>query len=109
MVTEEENVAERDFIEEIKVKGAELVDKIKELIKEGNVRKIVIKRENGETLLEIPMTAGVVAGGVVTLIAPVIAALGAAAAFLTSVKIEIHRTDESGDDGDGSAAKTSEE
>ena len=73
---------EKDWIEEIKVRGAEAVDRIKELVSEGNVRKVVLKKDSGEILFELPLTAGVLAGGAVTLIAPVIAAVGAAAAFL---------------------------
>ncbi len=83
-----------DFVEEIFVKGSELVDRIKELIQEGNIRRLVIKKENNDPIIEIPLTGGVLAGGVVTLIAPVLAALGAAAALLANVKVEIHRMDD---------------
>lgn len=94
-------MADKDWIEEIKVRGAEAVDRIKELVKEGNVRKIVLKRENGEVLFELPMTAGVVAGGAVALMVPVIAAIGAAAAFLAHIRIEVHRSsDDSDEDSD---------
>lgn len=94
-------MADKDWIEEIRVRGAEAVDRVKELVKEGNVRKIVLKRENGDVLFELPMTAGVVAGGALALMAPVIAAIGAAAAFLAHVRIEIHRSgDDSDDDSD---------
>jgi len=86
---------EKDWVEEIKVRGTEAVERIKELVEEGNIRKIVLKKENGEVLFELPMTAGVLAGGAVTLVAPVIAAIGAAAAFLAHVKIEIHRSGDS--------------
>ncbi len=83
----------KNFTEELKVKGSELVARIKELVKEGNVRKLTIKKETGEILFEIPLTAGVAVGGAVTLMAPVIAAIGAGAALLTNVRLEIHRTD----------------
>ncbi len=73
---------EKDWIEEIRIRGTEAVERIKELVAEGNVRKIVLKKENDEILFELPLTAGVLAGGAVTLMAPVIAAIGAAAAFL---------------------------
>ncbi|MDF1566572.1 MAG: DUF4342 domain-containing protein [Spirochaetaceae bacterium] len=88
-------MAEKDWIEEIKVRGTEAVERIKELVEEGNIRKIVLKKENGDVLFELPMTAGVLAGGAVTLVAPVIAAIGAAAAFLAHVKIEVHRSGDS--------------
>ncbi len=87
-------MAEKDWIEEIKVRGAEAVDRIKELVAEGNVKRIVLKKENGDVLFELPMTAGVLAGGAVTLIAPVVAAIGAAVAFLAHVKIEVHRSED---------------
>ena len=72
---------------EFKVKGEELLKKIKELIHEGNVRKIIIKNEEGKTYLEIPVTVGVV--GVI--LAPVLAAIGAIAALATNFTIEVIR------------------
>ncbi len=91
-------MADKDWIEEIRVRGAEAVDRVKELFAEGNVRKVVLKKENGDILFELPLTAGVLAGGAVTLMAPVIAAIGAAAAFLAHVRIEIHRSEDEDDD-----------
>ncbi|KGE71930.1 DUF4342 domain-containing protein [Spirochaeta lutea] len=79
--------------EEFKFNGSELVERIKELIHQGNVRKITIKKENGEVLFEIPVTAGVAVGGALTLFAPVLAAIGAAAALLTHVRVEVQRID----------------
>ena len=87
-------MAEKDWVEEIKVRGAEAVDRIKELVAEGNVKRVVLKKENGDVLFELPLTAGVIAGGAVTLVAPVAAAIGAAVAFLSHVKIEIHRSED---------------
>ncbi|MFP4364938.1 MAG: DUF4342 domain-containing protein [Spirochaetia bacterium] len=80
--------------DEFVVAGNKAVDRIKELIQEGNVRKIVLKKETGEVLFELPMNAGVAVGAGVTLMAPVIAAIGASAALLTKVKLEVHRLDE---------------
>ena len=79
--------------EEYSFSGQELVGKIKDLIQKGNVRKIVIKKEDGSVLFEIPVTAGIAVGGALTLFAPVLAAIGAAAALLARVKVEVHRTD----------------
>ena len=69
-MNKKENKEERTWIEEIEVAGSELVDRIKELIKEGNVRRLIIRNSKGELLMEIPLTAGVAAGGVVTIIEP---------------------------------------
>ncbi len=85
--------SERTWTEEIEVAGKDLVDRIKEIIKAGNVRKVILRTPDGKLLLEIPLTAGAVAGGVVVLVAPVLAALGAMAALLAKVKIEVIRTD----------------
>jgi hypothetical protein len=74
---------------EFKVRGEELVKKVKELIHEGNIRRIIIKDEQGKPYLEIPMTLGVV--GVV--LAPVWAAIGALAAMVSNFKIEIVKRD----------------
>ncbi|HHE37400.1 MAG TPA: DUF4342 domain-containing protein [Candidatus Cloacimonetes bacterium] len=75
---------------EFKVKGEELLKKVKEIIHEGNVRKIIIKNEDGKTYLEIPVTIGVVG----VLLAPVWAAIGALAAVASKFKIEIIKKEE---------------
>jgi len=91
---EEAKKNERTWTEEIEVAGAELVDRIKELVKAGNVRRVILRTQDNKLLLEIPLTAGAVAGGVVVLIAPVLAALGAMAALLAKVKVQVVRTDQ---------------
>lgn len=73
--------------EEFWVKGNELVDQVKELIKKGNVTRIIIKSEDGKTLVEIPMTVGVVG----TVLAPTLAILGGIAALVTRCKVEVER------------------
>ena len=83
---------ERTWTEEIEIDGGELVNRVKELIEEGNVRRLIIRKPNDEILLEVPLTTGVAVGGVVTIFAPVLAALGAMAALLAKVKIQIVRT-----------------
>ncbi len=89
---------EHTFTEQIEITASELVERTKELIEEGNVRRLIIRNQEDEVLLEVPLTAGVAVGGVVALIAPVLAALGAMAALLTHVKVEIVRT-KGGDQG----------
>lgn len=81
----------RPIVEEFMVRGSEAVQKVKDLISQGNIRKIIVKNEDNKVLFEIPMTAGVAVGGVLTLLAPVLAALGAAAALMARVKVEVHR------------------
>lgn len=73
--------------EEVKVKGEDLLKKVKELIREGNIRRIIIKNENGEPYVEIPLTLGVV--GMV--FAPVLAAVGAIAALASNFTIEVQK------------------
>lgn len=73
--------------ESFKVNGEELVKKVKELIKEGNVRKITITDKNGKELASFPLTFGVVG----TVIAPVLAAVGALAALIGECTISIER------------------
>jgi len=76
--------------EEHKVSGDNLVAKIKELVREGNIRRIIIKNEEGKTLIEVPLTLGVV--GAVLL--PVLAAIGAIAALVTDCTIVVEKVDE---------------
>lgn len=71
--------------EEFKVSGEELLAKVKEIIKAGNARRIIIKNKDNKTMLEIPLTLGV--AGVV--IAPVLAAVGAVAALVTECTIVV--------------------
>lgn len=84
---------DRDWQEEFMVAGSELVDRVKRLVAEGNVRRLIIRKPDGESLLEIPLTAGVAVGGVVTILTPVLAALGALAGLLSECKVEVIRTD----------------
>jgi hypothetical protein len=91
---------EHTFTEQIEIAAGDLVDRAKELIEEGKVRRLIIRNEEGEVLMEVPLTAGVVVGGAVTIVAPVLAALGALAALLTRVKIEVVRTKQDGTEGE---------
>jgi len=74
------------FTEEFKVTSEELVSKVKRLIEEGNVRRIKVKQDE-KVVLDIPLTVGVVG----TLLAPTLAAVGALAALLTEMMIEVER------------------
>ncbi|HUG33745.1 MAG TPA: DUF4342 domain-containing protein [Anaerolineales bacterium] len=75
--------------EEFRVVGEELLTKIKNLIKEGNIRRVIIKDKDGKTLFEIPLTFGVVSA----LIAPQLAAIGAIAALLTEATVVVEKTE----------------
>ena len=73
--------------EEFQVKGEEIVSKIKELLHEGDIRRVIIKNEDGRTLIDIPLTIGVVG----VLVAPQLAAIGAIAALLTHGTIVVEK------------------
>jgi hypothetical protein len=73
--------------ETFKVNGEDLLKKVKELIHEGNIRRIIIKDKSGKTIVEFPLTIGV-AGA---LIAPALAAVGAVAALVTECSITVER------------------
>jgi hypothetical protein len=75
--------------EEFRVDGEKLITKIKELIHEGNIRRIIIKDKEGKTVMEIPMTFGVVG----VLLAPQLAAIGAIAALLTEATVVVEKAD----------------
>jgi hypothetical protein len=82
--------AEKFRTEEFRVNGEELLAKIKQLVHEGNVRRVVIKNKEGRTVIEIPMTLGVVGA----LLAPTLAAVGAIAALLTEATVVVEKSDE---------------
>jgi len=75
--------------EEFKVEGEKLIGKIKDLLHEGNIRRIIIKDKEGKTVMEIPMTLGVVGA----LIAPQLAAIGAIAALITEATIVVEKAE----------------
>ncbi len=81
----EENVR----YEEFRVTGEQLVAKLKEILHEGNIRRIIIKNEKSETLIEIPLTLGVVGA----LLLPVWAAVGAIAALAANLTIVVEKAD----------------
>lgn len=86
---------EHTWHEEIEIASDQLVTRVKELVAEGNVRRLIIRGPDEKTIIEVPLTAGVAVGGMLTMLAPVLAALGAFAAILARVKVEIVRaTDE---------------
>ena len=75
--------------EEFEFSGDKLVSQIKELINEGNIRRIIIKSEEGRALIDIPLTVGILG----TLVAPQLAALGAIAALVTRGTIVVEKTE----------------
>jgi len=87
MATTDRKTKKQDVKEEFKVTGEEVLKKVKELIKEGNARRIIIKDKTGNVVVEFPMTFGAV--GVV--FAPVLAAIGALAALIKECTIEVER------------------
>ncbi|MCL1466191.1 DUF4342 domain-containing protein [Argonema galeatum] len=90
VVTEEET--EQKFrVEELKISGDTLVAKVRELIHQGNIRRIIIKNEEGRTLIEIPLTVGVVGGVIGAAMFPVIAAIGAIGAVVAHLTLVVER------------------
>jgi uncharacterized protein DUF4342 len=73
----------------MRLRGQALVDKVKELIHEGNVRRIIVKNDDGHAILELPLTAGVVTA----VVAPIVAAVGAIAALANEWTIEVEHHD----------------
>jgi len=80
--------------EKFTVAGNQVVDKVKQLIHEGNIRRVRLLHE-GRTIIEIPLSVGAPATAVVILAAPLLAALGAFAALVTECTIEVEKIDES--------------
>jgi len=79
---------QQSWWETIKVEGGELLDSVKRIIHEGNVRRIIIKQED-RVVAEFPLTVGVVG----TVVAPLLAAIGALAALLTSCTVMVERVE----------------
>ena len=78
--------------EKFTISGDKLVEKVKQLIHEGNIRRVRVIHK-GNTILEIPLTVGASATAVLTLAAPILAALGAFAALVTKCTIEVEKVE----------------
>ena len=76
--------------ESFRVKGDEILDKVKEIIREGNARKIIIKNEKEETIMEFTLTIGAIGA----VIAPIFAAVGVIAALATDCEIIVEKREE---------------
>ena len=77
------------FVEEVHVLGRDLVDKVRDLIHEGNVQRIVVKDEHGNTFVEIPVTVAAVGA----ILAPLLAAIGAISALVAKFTIVVVRSE----------------
>lgn len=82
-------MTERVQTSEFRVRGEHLVAKIREILHEGNVRRIIIKNDEGRTLVEVPLTLGVVGA----VLAPVWAAIGALAALAADLRIVVEKVE----------------
>jgi hypothetical protein len=86
--------------QEFELNGDDVVAKVKELINEGNIRRITIKNEEGRTMLEVPLTIGLIGAALL----PVFAAIGAAAALATRCTIVVERDATTPSSTDGESA-----
>lgn len=80
-----------NLVEEIRVSGSELIDRVKEILKEGNVRRLIIKDGSGKTLLKLPLTFGVIGVGSAFALAPVLSSIATFAFFARDARIIVER------------------
>lgn len=90
----EPKIEEKANVEEFSINGDALVAKVKELIHQGNIRRIILKNEEGGTLIEIPLTVGVVGGVISAALFPVLAAVGVIGAMVAHLTIVIEKREE---------------
>jgi hypothetical protein len=74
---------------EINRVGDQAKERLRALVEEGNRRRLIVRTEGGEPLVQVPLTLGVIVGGIVTLVAPVLAVVGAIAALVARVKVDV--------------------
>jgi hypothetical protein len=84
------DASERTRTEEFRIEGGKVLDTIKDLIHQGHIRRIILKNEDGKTLIEIPLTLGLVGAALL----PVFAAVGALAAVATRMVIAVEKVDD---------------
>lgn len=88
-MTEERKEGKTRF-EEFRLNGGEILNKVKEIIHQGNARRIIFKDERGRTFMEIPLTVGVVGA----IVAPILAAVGAVAALASNLTIVVEKIED---------------
>jgi hypothetical protein len=86
----EDQKHEKTRFEEFRLNGGEILNKVKDIIHQGNVRRIILKDEQGKTFMEIPLTVGVVGA----IVAPILAAVGAVAALASNLTIVVEKTED---------------
>lgn len=86
----EEKRADQTRFEEFRVAGGEILNKVKEIIHQGNVRRIILKDEQGRTFMEIPLTVGIIGA----IYAPILAAVGAIAALVSNLTIVVEKAED---------------
>ena len=94
-MSEEEKVTEepKGRVEEFVVSGESVIGKIKELLHEGNVRRVSLQTEDGKMLIEVPLTLGMAGAAAAAIVAPVWAAIGAIAALVVKLRIVVERVE----------------
>jgi hypothetical protein len=86
----EDQKQEKTRFEEFRLNGGEILNKVKDIIHQGNVRRIILKDEQGKTFMEIPLTVGVVGA----IVAPILAAVGAVAALASNLTIVVEKVED---------------
>lgn len=81
----------RTWVDRVEIAGNQLVGRIEDLVRDGNAKRVIIRTSGGDELMTLPLTVGVVAGGLITLSAPMLAALGAVAGLVSRVTLEVVR------------------
>jgi hypothetical protein len=90
---------EKSYTEEFAVKGSDLMDKVKQLYREGNIRRLTLRSESGRVLLELPLTLGLAGAVVGAVVAPIFTTIALLAAVVTKLYVTVERQE--GLDGDG--------
>lgn len=80
-----------EFIEELRVAGDKAVEQVKNLIQQGNVRRLIVRKPNGEAIVDFPLTPTVIGAGAMLIFAPLLSLLAGVVAYLAEVKIEVVR------------------
>jgi hypothetical protein len=94
----------REIVEELTLKGQDVLERVKELVQQGNVRKLIVRKSDGQQLFELPLTGAVVGASALVVFATPLAFLAGVVAFLAEVKLEVVREvddDDSEDEDDG--------
>ena len=93
-MNDDQSTKERTWTETFETAGSELMDLLKKLLHQGNIRRLIVRKADGDVLIDVPLNAGVAVGGAAALFAMPLAVIGVVIGVVAKVKVEVVRVED---------------